>query len=100
MHIETLLKRLGLTGWWARDLVYTVLALAVGFGAMPAAIFYAGSWALGRYEGASVARIYQVIYQGLQTGSLASWIVLLGPLGFFVILKGLRLGWRASGRLA
>ena len=37
---------------------------------------------------------------GTVTASLASWIVLLGPLGFFVILKGLRLGWRASGRLA
>jgi hypothetical protein len=44
--------------------------------------------------------VYQGIYQGLQAGSLASWIVVLGPLSFYVIFKGLRQWWRASARLA
>jgi hypothetical protein len=100
MGLETLLKRLDLTGRWTRELVHTALALAAGFGLMPVAIYYAGSQALGRYEGASAARIYRGIYQGLQTGSLASWIVVLGPMGFYLIFKGLRQWWRASARLA
>lgn len=100
MGLETILKRLDLTGRWTRELVHTALALAAGFGLMPLAIFYAGSQALGRYEGASAARIYRGIYQGLQTGSLASWIIVLGPLGFYLIFKGLRQWWRASARLA
>jgi hypothetical protein len=100
MHFGTLLKRLNSAGPWTRELVRTVLAVAAGFGVMPVAIFYAGSQALGRYEGASVARVYHGIYQGLQAGSLASWIVVLGPLSFYVIFKGLRQWWRASARLA
>jgi hypothetical protein len=100
MGLDTILKRLGLTGRWTRELVHAALALAVGFGLMPVAIFYAGSQALGRYEGASATRIYKGIYQGLQAGSLASWIVVLGPLSFYVIFKGLRQWWRASARLA
>ena len=100
MGLETILKRLDLTGRWTRELVHTALALAAGFGLMPVAIYYAGSQALGRYEGASAARIYRGIYQGLQTGSLASWIVVLGPMGFYLIFKGLRQWWRASARLA
>jgi hypothetical protein len=100
MRLETILKRLNSAGRWTRELVHTALALAAGFGVMPAAIFYAGSQALGRYEGASAARIYRGIYQGLSAGSLASWIVVLGPLGFYLIFKGLRQWWRASARLA
>ena len=100
MRLETILKRLNSAGRWTRELVRAALALAAGFGLMPVAIYYAGSQALGRYEGASVARIYRGIYQGLQTGSLASWIVVLGPMSFYLIFKGLRQWWRASARLA
>jgi hypothetical protein len=100
MRFETILKRLDLAGRWTRELVRAAVALAAGFGVMPVAIFYAGAWALGRYEGAGAGRIYKGIYQGLHSGSLASWVVVLGPLGFYVIFKGLRQWWRASARLA
>jgi hypothetical protein len=100
MRLENIVDRLGITPRWARELVQAALALAVGFGLMPLLIFYAGSWALGRYEGASVARLYQAIYQGLQAGSAASWIVVLGPLGFYGIFKGMRVWWRAGARMA
>jgi hypothetical protein len=100
MRLATILKRLDSAGRWTRELVHTAIALAAGFGVMPVAIFYAGSQALGRYEGASVGRIYRGIYQGLQAGSLASWIVVLGPLSFYAIFMGLRQWWRASARLA
>jgi hypothetical protein len=74
--------------------------LAAGFGIMPILIFLAGSSALGRYDGASVARIYDSLYQGLRFGSGASWIVVLGPYGLYLTFKALRLWWRASAGLA
>jgi hypothetical protein len=100
MRLETIFKRLNPANRWTRELVHAGVALAAGFGLMPLAIFYAGSQALGRYEGAGAGRLYRGIYQGLQAGSLASWIVVLGPLGFYLIFKGLRQWWRASARLA
>jgi len=76
------------------------ITLFAGFVLMPALIFFAGAGALGRYEGASVSRLFSSIYGGLRTGSVASWIVLLGPYGLYLIFKGLRLWWRASSKLA
>jgi hypothetical protein len=100
MHFKSMLERSGLTGGWTLELVLAVLALGLGFGLMPLLIYLAGSWTLGRYEGASAAGIYQGIYQGLAAGSVACWIVVLGPYGLYVIFKSLRLWWRASDRLA
>jgi hypothetical protein len=99
MRLE-IFKRLNSANRWTRELVHAGLALVAGFGLMPLAVFYAGSQALGRYEGAGAAHLYQGIYQGLRAGSLASWVVVLGPLGFYLIFKGLRQWWRASARLA
>jgi hypothetical protein len=100
MRSATILKRLGLARGWTQELGLAGIALGLGFGIMPVLIFLAGSWALGRYEGASIARIYDTLYRGLALGSLASWIVVLGPYGFYLLFKALRLWWRASARLA
>jgi len=89
----------GLRGW-AREILLSLLALGVGFALMPVLIFYAGSSLLGRYEGASVAHQFQSIYDGLQAGSAASWIVLLGPYGLYLLFRALGLWWRASAKLA
>jgi hypothetical protein len=97
MRFKTILERLGLVSLWAQELGLAALALAAGFGIMPVLIFFAGSWALGRYEGASVPRLYESLYQGLRFGSVASWIVVLGPYGLYLLFKALRLWWRASG---
>ncbi len=78
----------------------TGIALLIGFALMPMLIFFAGSSLLGRYEGASVQRIYESVYRGLEAGSVASWIVLLGPYGLYLIFKGLRSWWRLSANLA
>ncbi len=74
----------------------TALMLILGFGLMPMLIYWAGSAILGRYEGAGMQRLFSSIYAGLQSGSLASWIVLLGPYGLFLAFRGLRLWWRAG----
>jgi hypothetical protein len=100
MRFSKISSRLGLTSRWARELWMTGIALLVGFALMPVLIFFAGSSLLGRYEGASVQRIYGSVYHGLEAGSVASWIVLLGPYGLYLIFKGLRSWWRGSANLA
>jgi hypothetical protein len=100
MRAPRILERLGLTGRWSRELGLAGVALAIGFGIMPALIFFAGSAALGRYEGASLARQYGSVFGGLAEGSAASWIVVLGPYGLCLLVKGMRLWWRLSARLA
>jgi hypothetical protein len=100
MGTRVILTRLGLASAWSQELSLAAGALAIGFGIMPMLIFFAGSSALGRYEGASPARLYDSVYDGLETGSLASWIVVLGPYGLYLLYRALRHWWRASVRLA
>ena len=97
---STFFKRFGLTSAWSQEAVMAVGTLALGFGLMPLLIYYAGGALLGRYDGASSARLYDAVYRGLALGSAASLAVVLGPYGFYLAWKGLRLWWRASARLA
>ena len=90
----------GLNGGWAREAGLSGLALGVGFGLMPLLIFLAGSLTLGKYENAGAARLYTSIYRGLTAGSVASWVIVLGPYGLLLLFRGLRLGWRAGSRPA
>jgi hypothetical protein len=96
----TILERVGLGNAWAREAAMAALALGLGFGVMPLLIFLAGSTLLGRYDGASAARLYDAIYRGMGDGSLASWIVVFGPYGFYLLFKGLRAWWRAGTKAA
>jgi hypothetical protein len=100
MRFSQLFARLRRSRGWSRELLLTGLALVFGFALMPVLIFHAGSSLLGRYEGASIGRMFQSLYGGLQTGSAASWIVLLGPYGLYLFFRALRLWWRASAKLA
>jgi hypothetical protein len=93
-----ILTRLGLANEWAQEAGIVAILLGLGFAVMPLLIFLAGSSLLGRYEGAAAARIYDAVYQGLRADSSAAWIVVLGPCGLYLILKGLRLWWRAGTR--
>jgi hypothetical protein len=100
MSFSRIFKRLGLKRGWSGELWLSAIALGIGFALMPVLIFYAGSSLLGRYEGASLRRTFESVYHGLTTGSMASWIVLLGPYGLYLIFKALKLWWRASAKLA
>jgi hypothetical protein len=91
MASKSILERFGLAGGLVREVILAALALLVGFGLMPILIFLAGSSALGRYDGASVGAMFSSLYQGFTHGSPASWIVLLGPYGLYLLFKGLRL---------
>ena len=97
--MRRLFARLGLTSPWSVELAAALLALLGGV-LMPILIFYAGVGSLGRYEGASLGHLYQSFFAGLGQASIASWVVLLGPYGLYLLFKALRAWWQASARLA
>lgn len=99
MTIRTILTSMRASPW-SLELGLAVLGLLIGVGLMPILIFYAGVNALGRYEGASLGHLYHSLFVGLGQASIASWVVLLGPYGLYLLFKGLRLWWRASAHLA
>lgn len=94
MAFTDLFRRAGRLRGWSRELALAGMVLVLGAALMPLIVFLAGSSLLGRYEGASAARLYATVYSGLRTGSIASWIVLLGPYGLYVLLRGLTAWWR------
>jgi len=98
--IKKLFARLGLTSPWSIELAIAAAGLVVGVAIMPILIFYTGVFALGRYEGASLGHLYQSLFSGFREASIASWVVLLGPYGLYLLFKGLRAWWRGSAHLA
>jgi len=82
------------------ELGLAALGLLAGVGLMPVLIFYAGVSTLGRYDGASLGRVYHSLLSGLGQASIASWVVLLGPYGLYLLFRGLRAWWRGSAHLA
>ena len=99
MAIRSVLARAGLTSPWSVELAVAALGLLIGVGLMPVLIFYAGVTTLGRYDGASLGHLYRSLYEGLGQASIASWVVLLGPYGLYLLFRGLRAWWRASAHL-
>ena len=98
--ISRILNRFGLTSAWSMELALAALLLLIGVALMPVLIFYIGASVLGRYEGARLGHLFGSIFSGLGQGSIASWVVLLGPYGLYLLFKALRAWWRASAQLA
>ena len=87
-------------GGVARPLLVAVIGVAFGAVVLPALIFGCGVTLLGRYEGASIARVYGAVFDGLGRGSVASWIVLLGPYLLWQLFGLLRRWWLAAAVVA
>jgi hypothetical protein len=96
MHLAEILKRHGMTSGWTVELGLALIGLLVGGGLMPILIFFVGVSLLGRYEGASLGHTFSALYGGLVHGSIASWVVFLGPYGLYLLFMGLRTWWRAG----
>lgn len=77
-------------------MVAAAAGLLLGVSLMPILIFYAGAATLGRFEGASLGRLYGSLFLGLKEASIASWVIFLGPYGLYLLFRGLRAWWRAS----
>jgi hypothetical protein len=81
-----------------KNLLTTVVGLALGALVLPGLIYAVGIAALGQYEGASLAATYKVVLGGLARGSIASWVVVLGPFLLWYLGRLLLYWWRASAR--
>jgi hypothetical protein len=99
MSTRSFLRRLERGSPWSAELGLAALGLLIGIGLLPVLIFYAGTATLGRFEGASLGRLYHSLFLGLGQASIASWAVLLGPYGLYLLFKGLKAWWRVSARL-
>jgi len=75
---------------WAAELLVAGIGLLAGVTLMPVLIFYAGVAALGRFDGASLGRLYSSLFEGLREASIASWVVFLGPYGLYLLFRALR----------
>jgi hypothetical protein len=84
---------------WGFEFTVAAVGLLIGVTLMPVLIFYAGVAALGRFDGASLGGLFSSIFAGIREASVASWVVLLGPYGLYLLFKALRAWWRASARL-
>jgi hypothetical protein len=93
------LSRLAEERPWAAELLVAGIGLLLGITLLPALIFYAGVAALGRFDGASLGRLYSNLFEGFREASIASWVVFLGPYGLYLLFRALRAWWRASARL-
>jgi hypothetical protein len=99
MSTRRFLGSLGLVSPWSAELGLAALGLLIGIGLMPVLIFYVGAATLGRFEGASLGHLYHSLFLGLGEASTASWAVLLGPYGLYLLFKGLKAWWRAGAHL-
>jgi hypothetical protein len=98
MSVRRLFGSVGLTSPWSLELGLAAVALLLGLGVMPILIFYTGAATLGRYEGASLGRLYHTLLVGLGQASIASWVVFLGPYGLYLLFRGLGAWWRGGAR--
>lgn len=79
-----------------KQISIAVAALVLGFAVLPILIYFAGSALLGPYEGASLGTSFRSIYRGLGDGSIAAWIVVLGPYALLLLFKALLAWWRTG----
>ena len=77
-----------------RELLTFSLCLAVGLLVMPLLIWLIGSVELGPYANGGLAGLLSDYYRGLAKGSLAYWLVALGPYAAVWLLRGLRYWFR------
>ena len=97
---STTLARLGLRTPWMQEVAVACVALGAGFGLMPLLIYFAGCVLLGRYDGASAARLYDSVYQGLELGLASSLLVVFGPCLLYLMFRALLAWWRVGTRIA
>ena len=77
-----------------RELLTFALCLAVGLTVMPLLIWLVGSLELGPYANGGLGGLLSDYYLSLAKGSLAYWLVALGPYAAVWLLRGLRRWFR------
>ena len=89
MRFSQIFERLGLTSRVVPGTVADRARAAVGFALMPVLIFYAGFFAPRTLRGREpAAHLTKPSTAASRQASVASWIVLLGPYGLYLLFKG------------
>ena len=83
-------RRYRRTHGMTRELLTLALCLALGLTIMPLLIWIAGKTELGPYGNGGLGALLGDYYSALATGSLAFWLVALGPYAAVWLLRGLR----------
>ena len=83
-------RRYRRTHGMTRELLTLALCLALGLTVMPLLIWIAGKAELGPYGNGGLGALLGDYYSALATGSLAFWLVVLGPYAAVWLLRGLR----------
>jgi len=83
-------RRYRRTHGMTRELLTLALCLALGLTVMPLLIWIAGKAELGPYGNGGLGALLGDYYSALATGSLAFWLVALGPYAAVWLLRGLR----------
>ena len=73
-----------------RELLTLALCLVVGLVVMPIVIWLVGSVQLGPYSNGGLGSLLKDYFLELAKGSLAYWLVALGPYAAVWLLRGLR----------
>ena len=94
------IRRIASSSPWGVEITIAAVGLLIGVTLMPVLIFYTGVALLGRFDGASLGGLFASIFAGLKEASIASWVVLLGPYGLYLLFRALRLWWQASAKLS
>lgn len=76
-----------------REIITILLCLAIGLLLMPWLIFAVGNATLGPYADGGPFILWRDYLVGLLHGSLAFWLVALGPYVAVWLWRGLRWGW-------
>jgi hypothetical protein len=77
-----------------RELLTLALCLVIGLLVMPLLIWVVGSTQLGPYANGGIGHLLGDYYLALAKGSLAYWLVALGPYAAVWLLRGLRAWFR------
>jgi hypothetical protein len=81
-----------------RELLWLLVALAIGLLLLPPLIFLVGSHVFCPYAAGTSRDLVGHFFRGLGGGQPAFWIVALGPYLAILTLRGMAGAWRASRR--
>jgi hypothetical protein len=91
-RFSTVMGRLG------REILITLLLLALGLVAVPAAVFHTGGMLFGPYEAGTegLGNFYADLLDALNDGSYIAWVLVLAPWACVALLRVALALWRRA----
>ena len=77
-----------------RELWALAICLTLGLLGLPVLIWLVGSWKLGPYANGGLAAFWRDDLGALSKGSIAFWLVALGPYAALWLFRGVRFAFR------